>query len=90
MSIIVKGISAENDTEFGTKFGEVCNFLAPTDVPTRGETFCINRERNIYRISLENKDIKEKILSNAKNMKDHQLFKDVFISRVFIFLECPL
>ena len=51
-SIVIRGIRASNNKAFGTAFGEVCNFLMPSTPTPSGEIFCIDREKSLYRVNL--------------------------------------
>ena len=85
-SIVVKGINADDNNSFGTKFSEVCGFLLPeVDGEISGDVFCINRERKIYRVTMASKNHKAELVSKAKSLKDHPEYGNVFISRDLTF-----
>ena len=86
-SIIVRGIEAEDDADFGNKFGMVCNFLMPESNAPSGELFCIDREKKMYRVTLNDKKAKVSILDNSKKLKDHPDFSVVFISPDLTFMQ---
>ena len=42
---------------------------------------CINSERSIYRATISSRDIRINILTNAKTLRDHNEFKDIYINK---------
>ena len=85
-SIIVKGTDAQNDTDFTTTFGNICQYLLGATLVVKN-VFCISRERSIYRVIFENKDDKVAIIPLAKNLKNNQDFSRIYINRDLTYLQ---
>ena len=85
-SIIIKGTGAQNDSEFSTTFGNICQYLLG-GTPAVKDVFCISRERSIYRVTFQDKDDKVAIMPLAKNLKDNQDFSRIFINRDLTYLQ---
>ena len=85
-SIIVKGTGAQNNTEFSTTFGNVCQYLLGA-TPVVKDIFCISSERSMYRVTFQNKDDKVAIVPLAKNLKDNPEFSRIFINCDLTYLQ---
>ena len=85
-SIIVNGIQANNDQDFTNQFNNACEFLI-NDSPTINDVFCINSDKCIFRVTLEEKDARAAILSSAKNLKNNPLFSRIYISRDLTYMQ---
>ena len=85
-SVIVNGIVANNEHEFSDQFNNVCQTLI-NNSPTITDIHCINSDKRIYRVTLEDKDARIAILSSAKNLKNHPHFSRIYISCDLTFLQ---
>ena len=85
-SIIVNGIQANNDQDFTNQFKNVCEFLI-NDSPSINDVFCINSDKCIFRVTLEEKEARAAILSSAKNLKNNPLFRRIYISRDLTYMQ---
>ena len=85
-SVIVKGVDVGNENEFRDVFQELCNFTVGEHVAVE-ETFCINRERKMYRVKLQNKEAKISLLTNANKLKNSENFSRVYISRDLTYIQ---
>ena len=79
-SLIVRGIDGPSDNDFAGKFGEVCLSLIGSR-PEFNDIYCINRDRKLYRITIMDREKKIALLSNAKDLKNNDQFKNIYISR---------
>ena len=79
-SLIIRGIEGPSDNDFAGKFGEICLSLIGSR-PEFNNIYCINRERKLYRITIMDRDKKIALLSNAKNLKNNDQFRNIYISR---------
>ena len=79
-SIIVKGILANSSDTFLTGLQRVSQALVEDNTEFTN-VFCINRERNIYRVDVSNKERRLALLNNARNLKDHNEFSNVYINK---------
>ena len=85
-SITVNGIGASNDLEFSEQFNNVCQTLV-NNSPTISDIHCINSDKCIFRVTLEDKDARIAILSSAKNLKNHPNFSRIYISRDLTYMQ---
>ena len=85
-SLIVRGIVASNDDEFRAIFGRVSNIVMDT-VLQPDNVYRIPSQSNMFRIKITDTEARRKILLNAKKLKDHENFKNVYISRDLTFVQ---
>ena len=85
-SIIIKGINAIDEVAFKNVLDEMCEELVGESLVI-DDIFCINRDRNMYRVKVQNRERKTALLLNAKNLKNSQNFSRVFISRDLTYLQ---
>ena len=79
-SLIIRGIQTEDVSEFSNSFGDICRTLINSS-PIINDVFCIDSGRGIFRLKVLNREDRIAILSNAKNLKNIEQFKNVYISR---------
>ena len=80
-SIIVRGVSANDNTQFGDIFTAVCSYLLPNMPPVSGDVVCIDREKKLYRVELHTREAKIGLLENAKKLAGHHDWGSIYISR---------
>ena len=80
-SIIVRGVSASDNVQFGKIFTAVCSFLLPNMPPVSGDVVCISREKKLYRVELHTREAKNGLLENAKKLAGHAVWGSIYISR---------
>ena len=85
-SVIVRGIVAANEAEFSTIFGRISSVILGRSV-VPDNIVCINHQANLYRIKISDSDTRRNILMNAKNLKDDNNYKTVYLSRDLTFLQ---
>ena len=85
-SLIVRGIVASNDDEFRAIFGRVSKIVTGTVLQTEN-VYRIPSQSGMFRIKIPDTETRRKILLNAKNLKDHENFKNVYISRDLTFVQ---
>ena len=87
-SVIVKGLAIAEGSNFTDSFRPVCSHLlgANSDVIVEN-VFCVDREKNIYRITIENDGIRKNLMDKKKILKDHTMYKDVYINRDLTFIQ---
>ena len=78
-SVIVRGINAQDNAQFSTRFATVTQHLLNTRV-VFSDVKCINRENKIYRLKIQNLDTRKALLEKAKSFKDSEI-SGVFISK---------
>ena len=83
-SVIVRGIQANNETDFLDKFREVVQVLLSAS-PQISDTYCISAEKKNFRVTFRDKATRVNIMSVARNLKDSPEYKHVFISRDLTF-----
>ena len=81
-SVIVRGITAQDNSEFSSTFTSVCSYLLPDAPPLSGDLFCIDREKKIYRVNLSTKEAKIALLENAKKLEGHPSFGRIYIMNI--------
>ena len=79
-SLIVKGITASNSQEFTHIFNIVSRTIVDK-VVTPDNIFKIPNQTNMFRIKIQNEELRKEILSNANKLRDNKNYKDVYISR---------
>ena len=80
-SIIVRGVSASDNAQFGDTFSAVCSYLLPNMPSISGEVVCIDREKKLYRVELNTREAKMGLLENAKKLAGHTDWGSIYISR---------
>ena len=85
-SIIVRGIIAENITPFINTFQAITEEITGNrTVPSQADIHTIAADRNLFRVTVSNRDVRVSILQNARKLKDSANFSGVFISRDLTF-----
>ena len=82
----MRGIVASNDDEFRAIFGRVSNIMVDT-VLQPDNVYRIPSQSNMFRIKITDTETRRKILLNAKKLKDHDNFRNVYISRDLTFVQ---
>ena len=83
-SVIVRGIQANNITDFADKFRVVFQFLLGLE-PQISNIYCISADKKIYRVTFKEKATRVNIMNVARNLKDNGEHKHIFISRDLTF-----
>ena len=85
-SIIIKGVDAIDNDAFKNVFDEICEELVGEPLVI-DDIFCINRDRNMYRVKIQNRERKTALLLNAKNLKNSENFSRIFMSSDLTYLQ---
>ena len=80
-SIIVRGVSATDNAQFGDTFTAVCSYLLPSMPAASGDVVCIDREKKLYRVNLHTREAKIGLIENAKKLANHPTWGGIYISR---------
>ena len=84
--IIVRGSAASTEAEFRSEFSGVTQQILGNPVnPTSVQ--CINPDRGMYRVRIANVQLRDSVLVDAKNLKDSDLYNNVYIARDLTFLQ---
>ena len=83
-SVIVRGIQANNATDYADKFKVVLQFLLGSE-PQVSNIYCISADKKIYRVTFSDKATRVNIMNVARNLKDSAEHKHIFISRDLTF-----
>ena len=78
-SVVVRGISANNNTEFSDQFKAVYRHLLSTE-PSIEAVHCINQQNKMYRVKFTDKSQRVGIMQKARDLKDSE-YRNVYIAR---------
>ena len=79
-SVIVRGLSASNSDDFSNKFNTISQSLIGCDSQLTN-IYCIDASKNLYRANILNLDIRNRILDNAKNLRNINAYNNVYVNR---------
>ena len=79
-SIIVLGTEVGNVAEFRQVFGNITGHLTG-NIANPNDITCINADRSIYRVKIADYSTRNNILLKAKELKDSELYKNVYINK---------
>ena len=79
-SLIVRGTGSGPTTEFQQHFSALSSALTGAPVPV-DDVYCISAERSMFRIKIRDSSMRSNLLRKARELKDHNLYSNVYISR---------
>ena len=79
-SLIIRGVQTGDVSDFSNSFGDICRVLI-NKTPIINDVFCIDSGRGIFRLKVLDREDRIAILSNAKNLKNIDQLRNVYISR---------
>ena len=83
-SIIVKGIQATDANHFSITFESITEkIIGEKLTPVR--VHCIDQNKAIYRADIPNRELRIKLLQNAKKLKDDNQYKNIYINKDLTF-----
>ena len=82
-SIIVRGSKARNDDEFKSVFAQVSRVLTGSEI-CPDQVYCINRQTCMYRATIKQRDLRQRLLSEAKNLRNTEM-RGIYLSRDLTF-----
>ena len=82
-SIIVRGSKAKNDQEIKAAFARISRVLVGSEV-CPDEVYCINRQSCMYRVTIKQRDVRQKLLLEAKNLRNTEM-RGIYLSRDLTF-----
>ena len=77
--IVIRGVEAGGVAGVSAAFGPVARELTGGAVQL-SDVLCINRDKKMYRAKISDDEVRDKLISNAKNLKNSQ-FSHIFINR---------
>ena len=79
-SIVIRGIQADNNSQFSGTFEQVAEKIIGDKV-TPDTVHCIDRDRNIFRADIRDRNKRVALLQGAKKLKNDDQFKNVYINK---------
>ena len=83
-SVIFRGVIVESNEDARSFTDSVNQFLLDT-TPPLSDLFCIDRSKGLYRVKITDDETRSKLIKEAKNLKDHQPLKGIYINTDFTY-----
>ena len=84
-SVIVRGIDVTSDDDFGAAFDPIANHLLGSSL-NFSSIDCINRQKKLYRIKIDDYTTRRTLLQHAKNLKNSR-YSHIYINRDLTYMQ---
>ena len=79
-SVIFRDVKVESNEDARTTIVNIARFLLNT-TPPMSDLFCIDRNKGLYRVKIDDDDTRRKLVMEAKNLRNNHAFNGIYINR---------